>query len=204
MPPLYTISRSEIRKSASFLWITANYAILCGALFVPRSLFFSPLLLGGPVSDKSLSFSTSLVACSVGWIGTLVCIGIFDPPLSTETHSSMMVPTDSARRETSSESSPMPIEIAEPVTTEVVSAPTEPDYEALEPDPPSRYFDDGLPDPMSGRETAFKRWTTNHAGSWQLLDAKMQACVYIKYVNVGDNSPDRAIDECLTFFEGQP
>lgn len=69
--------------------------------------------------------------------------------------------------------------------------------EVLEPDPPSRYFDDGRPDPLSGRETAFERWTLDNAELWDEMDPQLQECTYMSYVNAFGRSPEAGIDWCL-------
>lgn len=72
-----------------------------------------------------------------------------------------------------------------------------PNGEVLEPDPPNRYFDDGRPDLLSGRETAFERWTEENPDTWDLLDSQLRDCVYTYYVNAFGNSPETGIDWCL-------
>lgn len=73
----------------------------------------------------------------------------------------------------------------------------DPDDEVLEPDPPNRYFDDGRPDMLSGRETALERWTEENPDIWDLLDAQLRDCVYMSYVNAFGKSPEAGIDWCL-------
>ncbi len=84
-----------------------------------------------------------------------------------------------------------PIESPEP---ELAMSPFDP---PLEPDPPSEYFDDGRPDLLSGRQTAFERWTLDNAEIWDEMDRQLQDCVYMSYVNAFGSSPEAGIDWCL-------
>ncbi|MEK7632191.1 MAG: hypothetical protein AAB473_00175 [Patescibacteria group bacterium] len=69
--------------------------------------------------------------------------------------------------------------------------------ETLLPDQPNEFFDNGEPDTLSGRATAFKRWTLNNGRIWDAMDRQTQDCVYMSYVNTLGNSPEAGIDWCL-------
>lgn len=72
--------------------------------------------------------------------------------------------------------------------------------ETLLPDPPTEAFDDGEPDPLSGRTAAFERWCKNNTDLWEGMDSQIRDCVRTQYVNAFGTSPEAGVDQCLDFF----